>query len=94
MEILENKKIEENLSIEFQPDEIGLYEIRIIPEKANKDVFNSFEFNVFDSSKLKVSMNPEEAVIGRNFKINGKVSLKTEMRRTKKPLVKQTFNVL
>jgi hypothetical protein len=62
---------EENLTIEFQPKEIGVHEIRILPDKANAEHFNSFELNVYDSSKLKVNIG-DEAFIGRNTKFTGR----------------------
>lgn len=57
--------------IEFLPEETGLHEVRIFSNKNNRAMFNSFEFSVYDSTKLKVSLN-DEAIVGKVYKFNGK----------------------
>ncbi len=66
-----SKQIDGNISIEFQPEEIGLHEIRIFSDKNNRDLFNSFKLNVYDSSRLKINLLDEEAIVGKLFKFTG-----------------------
>lgn len=49
----------------------GIHEIRILSERNNRDVFNTFNLNVYDSSKLKINFTEEEAIVGKTFKFSG-----------------------
>jgi hypothetical protein len=64
------KNDEGSLVLEFKPEEIGLHEVRVFSNKSNRAMFNTFEFAVYDSTKLKISAN-DEAIVGKLYKFLG-----------------------
>ena len=67
---ISGKELDGHLSLEYQPEEIGTHEIKIFPNKMNRSLFSSFEFNIYDSSKLAIKPDVN-AVVGKVFKIRG-----------------------
>jgi len=67
------KNDEGSLVLEFKPEEIGLHEVRVFSNKSNRAMFNTFEFTVYDSTKLKISAN-DEAIVGKLYKFLGKLN--------------------
>ncbi len=71
---MSNKQVDGNLTIEFQPDEIGPHEFRIFPDATNRKNYQSFNLNVYDSSLLKLEI-ASETVIGKTFLFTGKCEI-------------------
>lgn len=66
-----DKQLEGHLSLEFSPDTVGTHEIRIFSSKKNRDSYNSFNFFIYDSSKISIKLNGS-AVVAKNYSFNGK----------------------
>ncbi|CAF0909271.1 unnamed protein product, partial [Brachionus calyciflorus] len=64
-----DKQLEGHLSLEFLPDTLGIHEIRIFSDKKNRNLYNSFEFNIYDSSKISVKIS-ENVILGKLYKLN------------------------
>jgi hypothetical protein len=70
VDLLERQLDDGLLSLEFQPEEVGLYEIRLFSDKTNHFLYNSFEVNVYDTASLLINAS-EEAYVGKLFTFTG-----------------------
>ena len=50
----------------------GPHEIRIYSDKNEREFFNYFMLNVYDSSKLKINLLEEQAIVGKLFVFTSK----------------------
>ena len=66
MDLFEKSLDDDVLSLEFQPEETGLYEIRLFSDRTNHFLFSTFEINVYDTSNLEINA-ADEACIGKQF---------------------------